>query len=112
MENIPQGSQLEEGKPQDTAKKYLCKHTQDAQTFLVTPAKGMAYIHGTATKMTVCIDNAQNPFIIDSGAHCSIMAINYLYHHFPNWEKQLFPTKKKNFPSASGKMTSIGKIIK
>ncbi|MBW0494112.1 hypothetical protein O181_033827 [Austropuccinia psidii MF-1] len=59
--------QLEERMPQDTANKNLCKHTQDAQTFLVTPAKGMAYIHGTATKMTVCIDNAQHPLIIDRG---------------------------------------------
>ncbi|MBW0498858.1 hypothetical protein O181_038573 [Austropuccinia psidii MF-1] len=38
------------GIPQDTAKKILSKHTQDAQTFLVTPTKGIAYIHGTATK--------------------------------------------------------------
>ncbi|MBW0591508.1 hypothetical protein O181_131223, partial [Austropuccinia psidii MF-1] len=67
-----QDIQLEAGMPQDTANKNLCKHTQDAQTFLVTQTKGMAYIHGTATKMTVCIDNAQNPLIIDSGAHCSI----------------------------------------
>ncbi|MBW0477693.1 hypothetical protein O181_017408 [Austropuccinia psidii MF-1] len=62
--------------------------------------------------MTVCIDYAQNPLIIDSGAHCSIVARNYLNHHFPNWEKQLFPTKAKNLKSASGKITSIGKIIK
>ncbi|MBW0478612.1 hypothetical protein O181_018327 [Austropuccinia psidii MF-1] len=33
---------LEAGMPQDTANKSLCKHTQDAQTFLVTPTKGMA----------------------------------------------------------------------
>ncbi|MBW0531835.1 hypothetical protein O181_071550 [Austropuccinia psidii MF-1] len=37
-----QDIQLESGMPQDTANKYLCKHTQDAQTFLVTPTKGMA----------------------------------------------------------------------
>ncbi|MBW0485747.1 hypothetical protein O181_025462 [Austropuccinia psidii MF-1] len=43
---------LEAGMPQDTANKNLCKHTQDAQTLLVTPTKAMAYIHGTATKMT------------------------------------------------------------
>ncbi|MBW0571991.1 hypothetical protein O181_111706 [Austropuccinia psidii MF-1] len=98
--------------PQDTANKNLCKHTQDAQAFLVTPTRGMAYIHGTATKMTVCIDNAQHPFNIDSGAHCSIVASNYLDNHFPNWEKQLLPTKAKHFKSASGKMTSIGMIIK
>ncbi|MBW0518295.1 hypothetical protein O181_058010 [Austropuccinia psidii MF-1] len=48
-----QDIQLESGMPPDTANKNLCKHTQDAQTFLVTPTKGMAYIHGTATKMTV-----------------------------------------------------------
>ncbi|MBW0529010.1 hypothetical protein O181_068725 [Austropuccinia psidii MF-1] len=72
----------------------------------------MAYIHGTATKMTVFIDNAQHPLIIDSGAHCSIVARNYLDHHFPNWEKQLLQTKAKKFRSASGKMTSIGTIIK
>ncbi|MBW0553776.1 hypothetical protein O181_093491, partial [Austropuccinia psidii MF-1] len=107
-----QDIQLEAGMPQDTANKNLCKHTQDEQTFLVTPTKGMAYIHGTATKMTVCIDNAQHPLIIDSGAHCSIVARNYLDKHFPNWEKKLFPTKAKNFKSASGKMTSIGTIIK
>ncbi|MBW0549590.1 hypothetical protein O181_089305 [Austropuccinia psidii MF-1] len=62
--------------------------------------------------MTVCIDNSQHPLIIDSGAHCSIVTRNYLDNHFPNWEKQLFPTKAKNFKSASGKMTSIGTIIK
>ncbi|MBW0467298.1 hypothetical protein O181_007013 [Austropuccinia psidii MF-1] len=72
----------------------------------------MAYIHGKAAKMTVFIENAQHPLSIDSGAHCSIVAINYLDHHFPNWEKQLFPTKGKNIKSASGKMTSIGTIIK
>ncbi|MBW0517444.1 hypothetical protein O181_057159 [Austropuccinia psidii MF-1] len=107
-----QDIQLEAGMPQDTANKNLCKHTQDAQTFLVTPTKGMAYIHGTATKMTVCIENSQHPLIIDSGAHCSIVARNYLDTHFSNWEKQLLPTKAKNFKSASGKITSIGTIIK
>ncbi|MBW0527147.1 hypothetical protein O181_066862 [Austropuccinia psidii MF-1] len=59
--------QLESGMPQDTANKNLCKHTQDAQTFLVTPSRGMAYIDGTAAKMTVCIDNAQHPLIINRG---------------------------------------------
>ncbi|MBW0522280.1 hypothetical protein O181_061995 [Austropuccinia psidii MF-1] len=97
--------------PQCTANQNLCKHTQDAQTFLVTPTKGMAYIHGTATKMTVFIDNSQHPLIIDSGAHCYIVAKNYLDNHFPNWEKQLFPTKAKSFKSASGRITSIGTVI-
>ncbi|MBW0534556.1 hypothetical protein O181_074271 [Austropuccinia psidii MF-1] len=106
-----QDIQLEAGMPQDTLNKKLCKHTQDAQTFLVTPTKGMAYIHGTGIKMTFCIDNAQNPLIIDSGAHCSIVARNYLENHFQNWEKQLLPTKAKNYKRASGKMNSIGKII-
>ncbi|MBW0474246.1 hypothetical protein O181_013961 [Austropuccinia psidii MF-1] len=46
---------LEAGVPQDTANKNLCKHTQDAQTSLVTPTKEMAYIHGAATKMTVLL---------------------------------------------------------
>ncbi|MBW0583755.1 hypothetical protein O181_123470 [Austropuccinia psidii MF-1] len=62
--------------------------------------------------MTVCIENAQHPLIIDSGAHCSIVARNYLDTHFPNWEKQLLPTKARKFKSASGKMISIGTIIK
>ncbi|MBW0561373.1 hypothetical protein O181_101088 [Austropuccinia psidii MF-1] len=107
-----QDIQLEEGMPHDTANKNLCKHTQDAQTFLVTPTRGMEYIHGTAIKMTVCIDNAQHPLIIHSGAHCSIVARNFLDKHFPNCERQPLPTKAKNFKIASGKMTSIGSIIK
>ncbi|MBW0491012.1 hypothetical protein O181_030727 [Austropuccinia psidii MF-1] len=37
-----QDIQLEAGIPQDTANKTLCKHTQDEQTFLVTPTKGRA----------------------------------------------------------------------
>ncbi|MBW0469245.1 hypothetical protein O181_008960 [Austropuccinia psidii MF-1] len=98
--------------PQETANKKLCKHTQDAQKFLVTPTKGIKYIHGTATKMNVCIENSQHPLIIDSGVHFSIVVRDYLDHHFPNWEKQLLPAKEKSFKSASGKMTSIGKIIK
>ncbi|MBW0469727.1 hypothetical protein O181_009442 [Austropuccinia psidii MF-1] len=48
-----QDIQLEAGMAQDTANKSLCKHTQDAQTFLVTQNKRMEYINGTATKMTV-----------------------------------------------------------
>ncbi|MBW0489337.1 hypothetical protein O181_029052 [Austropuccinia psidii MF-1] len=107
-----QDIQLEAGMPQDAANKNLCKHTQDAQTFLVTPTKGMAYIHGTATEVTVCIDNSQNSLSIDSGEHCSIVARNYLAIHFPKWENQLLPIKAKNFKSASGKITSIGTIIK
>ncbi|MBW0529581.1 hypothetical protein O181_069296 [Austropuccinia psidii MF-1] len=107
-----QDVQLEAGMPQDTANKNLCKHTHNAQTFLVTTIEIMAYIHQTATKMTFCIENAQHPLIIDSGAHCSIVARNYLDHHFPNWEKKILPTKEKNFKSASGKMTCIGTIIK
>ncbi|MBW0578510.1 hypothetical protein O181_118225, partial [Austropuccinia psidii MF-1] len=98
--------------PKDTANKNLCKHTQYAKTCLVTPTKGMAYIHGTATKITVCIDNAQHPLIIDSGAHCSIVARNSLENHFANWENQLFPTKAKNFKSESEKVISIGTILK
>ncbi|MBW0485002.1 hypothetical protein O181_024717 [Austropuccinia psidii MF-1] len=77
-----QDIKLEAGLPQDTSNNNLCKHTQDAQTFVVTPTKGMAYIHGTAKKMTVCIKNFQHPLIIDSGAHCSILARNYLDNHF------------------------------
>ncbi|MBW0501399.1 hypothetical protein O181_041114 [Austropuccinia psidii MF-1] len=72
----------------------------------------MEYIHWTATIMTVFIDNAQHPFIVYSGAHCSVMANDYLDNHFPNWEKKLLPTKAKNSKSALGKMTSIGTIIK
>ncbi|MBW0472644.1 hypothetical protein O181_012359 [Austropuccinia psidii MF-1] len=53
-----QDIQLKEGMPQDTENKNWCKHTEDAQIFLVTPSKGMAYIHGKATRMTVCIDNS------------------------------------------------------
>ncbi|MBW0491776.1 hypothetical protein O181_031491 [Austropuccinia psidii MF-1] len=107
-----QDIQLEAGMPQHTANKNLCKHTQDAQKFLLTPTKGMAYIHGIATKIPVCIDNGQHPLIIDSRAHFSIVARNHLDNHFPDWENQLLPTKAKNFKSASGKMTSIGKIVK
>ncbi|MBW0572975.1 hypothetical protein O181_112690 [Austropuccinia psidii MF-1] len=107
-----QDIQLEAGMPQDTANKNLCKHKQDSQTFLVRPTKGMAYIHGPATKMTVCIGNSQHPLIIDSGAHCSIVDRDYLDNHFQKWENQLLPTKEKNLKSASGKITSIGTIIK
>ncbi|MBW0513939.1 hypothetical protein O181_053654 [Austropuccinia psidii MF-1] len=98
--------------PQDTANKNLCKHTQDAQTFLVTPTRGMTYICLTATKMTVFMDNSQHPLIIDSGVHFSIVDREYLDNQFPNWEKKLFPTKANNFKSASGKLKSIGTIIK
>ncbi|MBW0582582.1 hypothetical protein O181_122297, partial [Austropuccinia psidii MF-1] len=74
--------QLEAGMPQDNANKNLCKHTQDAQTFLVTPTKGMAYIHWTATKMTVFIYNSQHPLIIDSEAHCFINPLEELPNEF------------------------------
>ncbi|MBW0494968.1 hypothetical protein O181_034683 [Austropuccinia psidii MF-1] len=71
----------------------------------------MAYINLTSTKVTACIENAPHPLIIVIGSHCSIVAEDYLDNHFPNWEKQLLPTKAKNFESASGKMKSFEKII-
>ncbi|MBW0561032.1 hypothetical protein O181_100747 [Austropuccinia psidii MF-1] len=82
-----QDIELEAGMPQDTANKNLCKHTQDAQTFLVTG-------------------------IYTWNSHKSVLARKYLDNHFPNWEEQLSPTKAKNFKIASGKMTSIGTIMK
>ncbi|MBW0484688.1 hypothetical protein O181_024403 [Austropuccinia psidii MF-1] len=62
--------------------------------------------------MTFCIYNSQHPLIIDSGAHFSILAQEYLENHFPNWENQLFPANAETLNSASVKMTSIGTIIK
>ncbi|MBW0528080.1 hypothetical protein O181_067795 [Austropuccinia psidii MF-1] len=76
--------QLKEGLIQDTSNKNLGKHTQYSQTFLVTPTKGMTYIDGTGTKMRVCVDNAQHPLIIDSGAHFSIVARKYFDRNFSN----------------------------
>ncbi|MBW0563500.1 hypothetical protein O181_103215 [Austropuccinia psidii MF-1] len=98
-----QDIQLEAGMPQDTENKNMCKHTQDSKTFLATPTKGMAYIHGTATKMNFCIDNAQHPLIFDSGAHCSIVAKDHLDNHLPNWEKKLLPTREKNLKVHQGR---------
>ncbi|MBW0488069.1 hypothetical protein O181_027784 [Austropuccinia psidii MF-1] len=71
----------------------------------------MAYIHGTAKKLTFCIENAQHPLVIDSGAKCSIVAKDYLNNHFSKLEKQLLPTKAQKFQTASWKMKSIGTII-
>ncbi|MBW0548308.1 hypothetical protein O181_088023 [Austropuccinia psidii MF-1] len=98
-----QDIQLEAGMTQDTANKNLCKHTQDAQTFLVTPTKQMAYIHRTATKMTVCIENAQHPLIIDIGAHCSIVARNYMDNHSPNWETSSCPPRQTTSRAYQGR---------
>ncbi|MBW0519020.1 hypothetical protein O181_058735 [Austropuccinia psidii MF-1] len=106
-----QDIQLKAGMLQDTENESLCKHTKDAETFLVTPTEGMVFICGTDINITVCIDNSQHPLIIDSGAHCSIVAKNCLINHFQNFEKQLLPTKAKNFKSASGKMKSIETIF-
>ncbi|MBW0510913.1 hypothetical protein O181_050628 [Austropuccinia psidii MF-1] len=87
-----QDIQLEAGMQQDTANKNLFKRTQDAQNFLFKPTKK----NGIHTW----------------NSHKNDLARDYLENHFPNWESQLFPTKSKNFKSASGKMASIGTIIK
>ncbi|MBW0569433.1 hypothetical protein O181_109148 [Austropuccinia psidii MF-1] len=62
--------------------------------------------------MPVFVENAQHPLIIDSGAQFSIVAKAYLEKHFPIWKRKLFLIKAKNWKGASGKMTSIGNIIK
>ncbi|MBW0579767.1 hypothetical protein O181_119482, partial [Austropuccinia psidii MF-1] len=82
---------LEAGRPQNTANKNLCKHTR------CTNIPGYT---------------SQRNGIYTWDSHKNDLARNYLDTHFPNWEKQLLPTKAKNFKSASGKMTSIGTIIK
>ncbi|MBW0513560.1 hypothetical protein O181_053275 [Austropuccinia psidii MF-1] len=79
-----QGVQFKLGMPQHNAKKDFYKQTQYAQTFLVATSKEMEYIDRTATRMTVFIDNDQHPLIIDSGAQCSIVAIEFLDNHFSN----------------------------
>ncbi|MBW0509556.1 hypothetical protein O181_049271 [Austropuccinia psidii MF-1] len=104
--------QLEAGMPQDTENKNLCKHTQDAQTFLVTPTKGMACIHGTATTMTDCIDNAQHPLIIDSGAHFSIVARTYMDHHFPTGKNNSCQPRKRASTVHQGRYHALGQLSK
>ncbi|MBW0488000.1 hypothetical protein O181_027715 [Austropuccinia psidii MF-1] len=104
--------QLKEGLPQDTANKNLYKYTEDSQKLLVTPIKGMEYIYETATNMPVCVENYPNPLIIDSGSNFAILAKEYLEKNFQNWQNQILPTKKKNCKCTSGKMTTIGTIIK
>ncbi|MBW0499218.1 hypothetical protein O181_038933 [Austropuccinia psidii MF-1] len=73
-----QDRQEEAVMPQDTEAKKLCKNTQDAQTFLLTSTKVVAYIHGTATKMTVLhrqcstpIDHLQWSTLLNSGQKLS-----------------------------------------
>ncbi|MBW0560953.1 hypothetical protein O181_100668 [Austropuccinia psidii MF-1] len=91
---------------QDPREEFLVEYQEE------TPLEIQDIQLEVAPKITSCIENAQHPLIFDSGAHCSIVARNYLDNHFPSWEEQLLPTKSKNFKSASGKMTSIGTIIK
>ncbi|MBW0579508.1 hypothetical protein O181_119223 [Austropuccinia psidii MF-1] len=90
-----QDIQLEAGMPQDTSNINLCKHTQDAQTFPIIPTKGMASIHVTATKMTACIENAQHPLIIDSGANLSKVARNIWTTTSQNGKTSSFPPKQR-----------------
>ncbi|MBW0497473.1 hypothetical protein O181_037188 [Austropuccinia psidii MF-1] len=56
-----QDIQLEEGMPQDTSNKTLCKHTQDSKTFLVTPS----FLLGTDSQRIYGIDiyNGKNRHI-------------------------------------------------
>ncbi|MBW0538739.1 hypothetical protein O181_078454 [Austropuccinia psidii MF-1] len=90
-----QDIRLEAGMPQDNANKNLCKHTRCTK------------IPGHTNQR-----NGIHTWKSHNGAHCSIVARNYLDRHLPEWGKQLFPTKEKNFKGASGKMNSIGKRIK
>ncbi|MBW0515162.1 hypothetical protein O181_054877 [Austropuccinia psidii MF-1] len=129
IEQVPEGKSPVEDSESDSTGDAIRRPSDDAQgpkenilveyqearqieTFLVTSNRGMAYIHGTATKKTVYVDSSQHPFLIYIGAHFSIVAKEYLDNHFLNWEKQLLPTKARNLKSASGNMTSIGTTIK
>ncbi|MBW0489695.1 hypothetical protein O181_029410 [Austropuccinia psidii MF-1] len=68
-----QDIQFEEGMPQDTFKKTCANtHNMHKNSWLHQPKEWHTYIE--QTQRTVCIDNAQHPLIIDSGAHCSIVA--------------------------------------
>ncbi|MBW0557931.1 hypothetical protein O181_097646 [Austropuccinia psidii MF-1] len=60
-----QDTQLEAGLQKDNDNKNLQKQTTDVQTFQLIITKGMEYINRTATKMNFCIENAQNPLIIN-----------------------------------------------
>ncbi|MBW0519789.1 hypothetical protein O181_059504 [Austropuccinia psidii MF-1] len=90
-----QDIQLEAGMPQDTSNINLCKHTQDSQTFPITPTIGMAYIHGTATKLTDFIENAQHPLIIDSGASFSKVARNIWTTTSQTGKTSSFPPRQR-----------------
>ncbi|MBW0473657.1 hypothetical protein O181_013372 [Austropuccinia psidii MF-1] len=101
---------------QDPREEFLVEYQKETpleiQDIQLEAGMEVAYIHGTSTKINFRTENAQHPLIIDSAAYFPIVARNNLDHHFPNWEKQLLPTKEKNFKSASGKMRFVGTIIK
>ncbi|MBW0463800.1 hypothetical protein O181_003515 [Austropuccinia psidii MF-1] len=67
--------------PQDTAKKHLWKHTQDTQTLLVTPTKGMSVTAKEAVTLPIIfnnhyfIDTLQNP--ISKGVSFNILIIQF-----------------------------------
>ncbi|MBW0479730.1 hypothetical protein O181_019445 [Austropuccinia psidii MF-1] len=62
--------------------------------------------------MTICVENDQHPLMIDNGAHFPIAAKQYSQKNSPIGKSRSFQLRKRNFKSASEKMTSIGTIIK
>ncbi|MBW0509359.1 hypothetical protein O181_049074 [Austropuccinia psidii MF-1] len=90
-----QDIELNSGMPQVTSEKELCKHTLDEQTFLVKTKKGMGFIHGTPTKLTVHIERFSKSMIIDKGDSFSIVEKKYLREKFLKWDEELLPKEKE-----------------
>ncbi|MBW0518839.1 hypothetical protein O181_058554 [Austropuccinia psidii MF-1] len=72
----------------------------------------MAYIHGTATTMTVCIENSQHPLIIDSGAHFSIVARITRTTTFRTGKTSSCPPRQRNSRVHKGRCLPLGQLSK
>ncbi|MBW0495889.1 hypothetical protein O181_035604 [Austropuccinia psidii MF-1] len=87
---------------QDTREEFLVEYQEETQI----------EIKGIQLEAGMPQDTANKTCVNTNKIHKHSYDQNLCGSSLPNWETQLFPANEKNFKSASGKMISIGTIIK
>ena len=77
--------------PQEWNPELSVGHIEEAKLVRSKPAKGKVHTIGRAAYTKVVCNNQVAVALLDSGAHSSVVGMNYLTAFMPRWKEHLIP---------------------
>ena len=102
--------QAEADIPQDWSTVTQVSHTTDAKQIVTRPSKGKAHTIGTHTLAKILFEGQERQLLLDSGAACSVVGLNFLEKIVPDWEEKIAPVNNMRFRGCSEPLEALGVI--